>query len=631
MLKEGCNMAEMWMVRAGKKARFFKEFSELNIISLDWDFDDLSDDDFDEIKSKLQKKLHKKDYLGIFASQINSFVHKFKIGDYVVTVNPKDQVYLIGKVCSDYYYSEKLHTPNLKHFRDVEWICEIKKQKLKKSTLKTLHTSNLIFNIHGNVKKDVLENIKKFDSDLVSRDIENVEEETSGIGDGDVETVRYWLFSPGESSSKWSEFYKDGVMAITWNQTGDLKKYSTKKEIKTKLQRINKDRASHTNDVHALWQFANEIQKGDIIFAKKGKNRILGVGIVESDYQFDADYEYNHVRKVNWIKKDNWRFRGSLHSKTLTEITNFKDLINKIKDLVGEIDTSEPPLPEYTPEKFLEEVYISQDDYHTLVSLINNKKNIILQGAPGVGKTFMAKRLAYSIMGEKDSNRVMMVQFHQSYSYEDFVMGYRPAEEGFEIKEGSFYTFCTQAKEDLENDYFFIIDEINRGNLSKIFGELFMLIEADKRGEKNRIQLLYSDEMFYIPKNVHIIGLMNTADRSLAMIDYALRRRFAFFDLKPGFSSNGFKEYQENLENSKFDKMVELMEELNEDIKTDESLGEGFRIGHSYLCNVKEDNVEDRLSFIIEYEIIPLLKEYWFDESAKINYWSDKLRSVIND
>ena len=198
-----------------------------------------------------------------------------------------------------------------------------------------------------------------------------------------------------------------------------------------------------------------------------------------------------------------------------------------------ELEPPEDPIyPIYTKKRFLDEVYVTETDYETLVKLLKNKKNLILQGAPGVGKTFMAKRLAYSIMGIKNVDRVMMVQFHQSYSYEDFVEGYRPSKEHFELRKGSFYKFCKKAEDDDENDYFFIIDEINRGNLSKIFGELFMLIENDKRGEKNKIQLLYSDEEFYIPKNVHIIGLMNTADRSLAMIDYALRRRFAFFDLK---------------------------------------------------------------------------------------------------
>ena len=265
----------------------------------------------------------------------------------------------------------------------------------------------------------------------------------------------------------------------------------------------------------------------------------------------------------------------------------------EIKRLMDDMDESnlseiEIEYPIYSPEKFLEEVYISEKEYNTLFNLLTHKKNLIVEGAPGVGKTFMAKRLAYSIMGVKDISRVMMVQFHQSYSYEEFVMGYRPSKEGFELRYGSFYNFCKKADEDSENDYFFIIDEINRGNLSKIFGELFMLIENDKRGEKNKIQLLYSDELFFIPKNVYIIGLMNTADRSLAMIDYALRRRFAFFDLKPGFKSEGFKRYQSNLSNNVFDRLINVMDELNCEIENDESLGEGFRIGHSYLCNLNE-------------------------------------------
>ena len=285
---------------------------------------------------------------------------------------------------------------------------------------------------------------------------------------------------------------------------------------------------------------------------------------------------------------------------------------------------------EYTIEEFLKQVYIDEKDYFTLVNLLKNKKNLIIQGAPGVGKTFMAKRLAYSIIGEKNMSRVMMVQFHQSYSYEDFIMGFRPTKDGFELKNGTFYTFCYISEIDNENKYFFIIDEINRGNLSKIFGELFMLIESDKRGEDNKIPLLYSDELFCIPENVYIIGLMNTADRSLAMIDYALRRRFAFFDLEPGFQSRGFKEYQEKINDSQFDDLIKVIEQLNEDIKNDDSLGEGFRIGHSFFCDLSPDDLEEKMKFIVEYEIIPLIKEYWFDEEDKINEWSDKLREVVN-
>ena len=267
-------------------------------------------------------------------------------------------------------------------------------------------------------------------------------------------------------------------------------------------------------------------------------------------------------------------------------------------------------------------------DYTTLVGLIRTKKNVILQGAPGVGKTFAAKRLAYSMMGKKDQDRVMLVQFHQSYTYEDFIEGFRPtsAGSGFEIKKGSFYNFCKKAQEDLENEYFFIIDEINRGNLSKIFGELFMLIENDKRG--NSLQLLYSDEKFNVPSNVYIIGMMNTADRSLAMLDYALRRRFAFYTMNPGFNSDGFRTYRTNLDNDKMNKLIACIENLNGIIAADESLGEGFCIGHSYFCNI--DTVTDTvLSSIVEYELIPLLKEYWFDEPIKVKDWSNNLRSAI--
>lgn len=282
----------------------------------------------------------------------------------------------------------------------------------------------------------------------------------------------------------------------------------------------------------------------------------------------------------------------------------------------------------YTKEDFLEEVYISEEKYEVLTALLRYNKNLILQGAPGVGKTFAAKRLAYSIMGEMDAPRVELVQFHQNYSYEDFVMGYRPDGNGFKLTEGIFYKFCRKAAEDPEKDYFFIIDGINRGNMSRIFGELLMLIEKDYRGTS--VRLAYNGENFSVPQNVYLIGMMNTADRSLAMIDYALRRRFKFFEMEPGFYSDGFKAYQESLHNETFDALIDMVIDLNREIKKDDSLGNGFCIGHSYFCG-QDECTEEWMKAVVYYDIIPMLQEYWFDDRQKVQHWENLLSGVFDD
>ncbi|WP_342357388.1 AAA family ATPase [Clostridium senegalense] len=279
----------------------------------------------------------------------------------------------------------------------------------------------------------------------------------------------------------------------------------------------------------------------------------------------------------------------------------------------------------YTKLDFLSDVFISDDKYETIKSLLKRKKNLILQGAPGVGKTYAAKRLAYSLMGKKDTSRIKMVQFHQSYAYEDFIMGYRPNGIGFELKEGPFYQFCKVASENPDDDYFFIIDEINRGNMSKVFGELMMLIENDKRGEE--LTLTYSDSPFYVPNNLYIIGMMNTADRSLAIIDYALRRRFCFFELEPAFETEAFENHLllQGVNEDLISKIKMKMGGINLKITKDVNLGKGFRIGHSYFCNYS--NSDKWYEEVIKYEIQPLIKEYWFDEEEKAkNYVEELLR-----
>ena len=313
--------------------------------------------------------------------------------------------------------------------------------------------------------------------------------------------------------------------------------------------------------------------------------------------------------------------QGSLFKLTRGEYDFILDMIREENPLA-----SEAPIDPYTKSDFLDEVYMTEKRYENLVAVLRNKKNIILQGAPGVGKTFAARRLAWSMMGEKDDNRIEFVQFHQNYSYEDFMMGYKPVEDGFELKFGIFYRFCQKAANQPDKEFFFIIDEINRGNMSKIFGELLMLIEKDYRGTK--ATLAYNGLSFSVPKNLYIIGMMNTADRSLAMIDYALRRRFSFFEVEPGFDSEGFIHYQNELNNETLNELVNKVKDLNREISLDKSLGKGFCIGHSYFCG-RDVCTEEWLHSIVDYDILPMLNEYWFDDPNKVQRWENILQGVF--
>lgn len=382
-----------------------------------------------------------------------------------------------------------------------------------------------------------------------------------------------------------------------------------------------------------------DARKGDLVvfYESSPTLQIVGLAVVEreSDGQtiifkkiegLESGIALSEIKAVDELR--NMQFlknsQGSFYSLTADEYGYIEDLIRE----------KNPVMPakavmKYTKKDFLNEVFLPEDDYDNLSALLLDKQNIILQGSPGVGKTFSAKRLAYSILKEKDDSKVQLVQFHQNYTYEDFVMGYKPNEDGgFYLRPGVFYNFCKRAQQHPDDKYFFIIDEINRGNLSKILGELMMLIEKDYRGET--LVLPYNQEEFSVPKNLYIIGMMNTADRSLAMMDYALRRRFSFFEMKPGFSTDGFNAYQDSLANEDFNKLVSAIIDLNKVIESDDSLGSGFCIGHSYLCNKDKKDVDrDWLKRVVEFDIAPMLREYWFDNDTKFNNEVQKLKSIV--
>ncbi len=363
------------------------------------------------------------------------------------------------------------------------------------------------------------------------------------LADGDLRKTRYWIYNVFDEDS-WKECCEKNIMVMGMDEIGDYSQYNSKDALRQALMAFYGGNSSRKIQSLTAWNFVRGISINDVIFAKRG-NSLIGKGIVSGEYLFDNFREaYKSVRNVQWIQIGEWEYPGNSIAKRLTDITSYTADAEKINDIMSsneldDIDTQlEVEYPSYTPDNFLSEVYID------------------------------------------------------------------------------------------ENDYFFIIDEINRGNLSKIFGELFMLIETDKRGIE--LQLLYSDEKFSVPPNVYIIGMMNTADRSLAMLDYALRRRFSFFTMKPGFQTDGFQTYQKSLNSKPFDNLISCIKQLNTSITEDDSLGDGFCIGHSYFCGLTPETISKQsLSSIIEFELIPLLQEYWFDETVKAGDWADRLRRAI--
>ena len=601
----------------------------------------------------------------------------------------------------------------------------------------------------------------------------NPDNNTSKVTDESVDRPRYWLYAPGEDAFMWEEFYKTGTMGLGWDKIGDYRQFPDDNSLIASIEQHYGGGGSHKNDKCAITDFTKKIKIGDIIIVKHGRKKLIGRGVVTSEYFYDDSVDsFKSRRKVEWTQKGEWYVEDTLVMKTLTDITKYGDYSKQLettmgiasdeKDMysnrrywwlnaspkvwrmsewkvgeeqdytlfnpngnkrrifqnfvdasVGDVvicyetnpvkkittiakvsrandgekiwfqktETLTDPVdfsvikgipelqqmeflvnpngsffklteeeynaiisiirqnndeevesldvPDYTRTDFLNEVYMDEANYEELVELLKAKKNIILQGAPGVGKTFCAERLAYSIMGKKDARRIKTVQFHQSYSYEDFIMGYKPAGETFKLRNGVFYNFCIEATNNPGQEYFFIIDEINRGNLSKIFGELLMMIEKDYRGKE--ITLAYTDQGFHVPENLYIIGMMNTADRSLALIDYALRRRFSFFDMKPGFESEGFKNHIKSIGSVKLEKVINLISELNANIRDDDSLGYGFEIGHSYFCGKTEAMTDSHVRRVVKYDIIPTIQEYWFDNEKKAKEWAEKLIKVIND
>ena len=522
-----------------------------------------------------------------------------------------------NKLDSNYKFKKGSYTDNLKSFYD--FYNEIRESLKRDSTLIDLFKSQLtddcypdselrtltfdvVFYISRNISKSADKESNQADSD----DMEFTEKPKSS------EEHRYWWLNANPKIWSFSNLQTSHVQEYTlFNENGNKRRV---------FQNFLDARAGdlvigyESNPVKQVVALAkvSAANDGKKICFEKTESLVNPI-----DYR--TLKECPELEQMEFFQNPN----GTFFKLTKDEYEFIMDMIREENPL-----TSKDMNTSYTKKDFLSEVYMSENQYDRLSGVLLNKMNLILQGAPGVGKTFTAKRLAYSLMGEKDDSRIEFVQFHQNYSYEDFVMGYRPSGDSYELKYGIFYQFCKKAENHRDKKFFFIIDEINRGNLSKIFGELLMLIEKDYRGTK--ATLAYNGMPFSVPKNLYIVGMMNTADRSLAMIDYALRRRFSFFEMAPAFESKGFKEYQHFLDNRTFNELISEIVKLNGEISRDKSLGKGFCIGHSYFCGkTKETCTNEWMQSVVNYDILPMLSEYWFDDDTKVQRWDHILHGVF--
>ena len=636
-----------WLYTPGEGAARWEEFRTAGIMALNWDRigDPTSYPNEEAVIEALEAGYG--DWGGRptgAAGMIRDFTYTMRPGDVVYARRGPTEIIGRGVVRSEFRYDNA--RPAYRCVRDIEWTHVGSWSLDRRVGAVTLQrvTENTSYN------PAQLESLFR---DRNASGASTASAQAQGVGDSDKakkQELQHWLYTPGEGAARWEEFRTAGIMALNWDRVGDLASFPDKESLLDALYTHYGDWGGRPRRAaDSVWDYIHAMKPGDIVYVRRSFNEIVGRGVVRSDYRYDEDRSsFRAVRDVEWTHVGSWPLEqriGRLMLQRLTENTKYTpDQLNALigiedshssssaDERLGNNDLDEAD-EHYTSTDFLDEVFLSLEDLDQMLGLLRRKKNLILQGAPGTGKTFAAKRLAYALMGETDDSRVEVVQFHQSTAYEDVVVGLRPtAEGGFAAAEGVFARFCRRAAADPGRDYVFIIDEINRANISKAFGELLMLIEAEHRGEALRLPV--SGELLSVPKRLHIIGMMNTADRGLALIDYALRRRFAFFEMRPALDHPGFLRHVEAVGSSRLEALVDVVRRLNQRIAEDEALGPGFQIGHSYLClpagNPENPGGMDAdVTSMVRYELEPLVREYWFDNPAAMDESIHELESIL--
>ena len=479
---------------------------------------------------------------------------------------------------------------------------------------------------------------------------------------------RVWLVRAGGNGEDDDANLVNGLAIIGWQEVPNLTGAADKDDVRERVRQGYPDESNQYvgRTTGQLAAFLLDMREGDIVaLPLKTQPGQVALGRVAGPYIYkEVDGVERHTRPVDWIRPDVPRsdfgrdLQGPLNFNRTVWRMQRNDADRRISAMMDgsrdpEIDTTEaetngpiqPPLdpPEvaaYTLQDIITEgCFLEQSKLETILNRLKVKKNLILQGPPGTGKTWLAKKLAFALLGQKDDSRVRRYQFHPNLSYEDFILGYRPNEESkLTLVEGPFLKTVIRAEGDQSNDYVIVIEEINRGNPAQIFGEMLTLLEADKRNSDEALRLAYSssnaDRSIHIPPNVYLIGTMNVADRSIALVDLALRRRFAFVDLEPVFGNvwRNWVHEQCGVPLDFLTTIEERMMALNQRIESDGSLGSQFCVGHSYVTPTPGTQIDDPTEWfrdVVDTEIGPLLDEYWFDNTDAAQAAKSELLSEL--
>ena len=478
----------------------------------------------------------------------------------------------------------------------------------------------------------------------------------------DWEPPRVWIVRGGSSGTSVNYQLENGIAGIGFNLGGvDLSRLFDSEAIREAYASHNPNAGEGTiiANTGSVAKFVLDIRICDYVLMPDGHGQRIHYGKVVSDPYHVPNRRWENRRDIEWanrvmsradlpslpartrtvtqatdrVKEEFWTWIHSQDDESEYEEIEYDE--NEDDESDGE---SEGTRPYGIDDMLKDELFFEPGELVQILERFRDKKNLILQGSPGVGKTFVSKRLAYALMGERADDRIRNVQFHQSYSYEEFVQGYRPAtnendELKFELRDGAFLELCDEARDKPDDLYVMVIDEINRGNLSRVFGELLSLVEKDKRGEEFEVTLS-GGRRFSVPENVYILGTMNLADRSLAGMDYAMRRRFAFVTLEPQFGKQVFLDWlsAKDVPGGMISRINDRMLALNDEIAKDSSLGRNFAVGHSYFCDIAGSGKRDWDAWyreIVRTEIEPLLEEYWFDNLTKADAEVEKLLAGV--